>query len=76
MFAYQVEIINEGEATVQLLNRHWIITDAKGEVEEVRHVATNSKLPEVKISSDLWLFICGTCHAVNLHEELASHEWA
>ena len=35
-FLYTVQIVNEGEETVQLLNRHWIITDAGGEVEEVR----------------------------------------
>ena len=31
-----MEIINEGADTVQLLSRHWIITDAMGKVEEVR----------------------------------------
>jgi ApaG protein len=35
-FLYTVTIVNEGSATVQLLNRHWIITDATGHVEEVR----------------------------------------
>jgi ApaG protein len=36
LFAYQVTIANEGEHTVQLLTRHWVITDADGKVEEVR----------------------------------------
>jgi len=35
-FHYTVRISNEGEETVQLLSRHWIITDATGKVEEVR----------------------------------------
>ncbi|MCS6799889.1 MAG: Co2+/Mg2+ efflux protein ApaG [Myxococcota bacterium] len=35
-FAYTIRITNEGEATVQLLTRHWIITHADGHVEEVR----------------------------------------
>src|SRR5689334_3930462 len=35
-FAYTVLITNDGPATVQLLNRHWIITNADGHVEEVR----------------------------------------
>ncbi len=35
-FLYHIEIKNEGADTVQLLTRHWIITDAHGEVEEVR----------------------------------------
>jgi len=36
VFAYRIRIENTGEATVQLLSRHWIITDAEGKVEEVR----------------------------------------
>ncbi|HRI06885.1 MAG TPA: Co2+/Mg2+ efflux protein ApaG [Nannocystaceae bacterium] len=35
-FTYTIEITNEGEDTVQLLSRHWVITDANGKVEEVR----------------------------------------
>jgi len=35
-FIYTVRITNEGAETVQLVSRHWIITDANGEVEEVR----------------------------------------
>lgn len=35
-FAYTVVITNEGETTVQLVSRHWLITDASGKVEEVR----------------------------------------
>ena len=34
--AYGVEIENHGAETVQLLSRHWIITDATGRVEEVK----------------------------------------
>jgi ApaG protein len=35
-FYYTVRITNEGEETVQLLSRHWIITDARGKTEEVK----------------------------------------
>jgi ApaG protein len=35
-FLYTIRIANEGQDTVQLLTRHWIITDATGHVEEVR----------------------------------------
>lgn len=35
-FAYTIRIANQGEETVQLLTRHWLITDAAGRVEEVR----------------------------------------
>jgi ApaG protein len=36
MHIYHVRITNEGTQTVQLLARHWIITNARGEVEHVR----------------------------------------
>jgi len=35
-FAYRVRISNVGDDVVQLVTRHWIITDADGRVEEVR----------------------------------------
>jgi ApaG protein len=34
-FAYVVTIANEGHARVQLMRRHWIITDGNGAVREV-----------------------------------------
>jgi ApaG protein len=36
VFAYTITISNEGTRTAQLRTRHWIITDARGTVEEVR----------------------------------------
>ena len=36
LFAYTITISNTGDETAQLLTRHWIITDAEGEVQEVR----------------------------------------
>ena len=35
-FLYTIQISNEGGQTVQLLSRHWIITDGTGQVQEVR----------------------------------------
>jgi ApaG protein len=35
-FLYTVTISNEGDITAQLISRHWIITDATGQVQEVR----------------------------------------
>jgi ApaG protein len=35
-FAYRVRISNEGEETVQLVSREWIITDASGNTERVK----------------------------------------
>ncbi len=36
VFQYTVRITNISEETVQLLSRHWVITDALDHVEEVR----------------------------------------
>lgn len=36
LFAYTVHIANASNETVQLMSRHWIITDADGDVQEVR----------------------------------------
>ena len=36
LFHYTVRITNKREQVVQLLSRHWIITDATGKTEEVK----------------------------------------
>lgn len=36
VWAYRVRIENQGEKTVQLVNRYWRITDAEGRIQEVR----------------------------------------
>ncbi|CAN5383289.1 Co2+/Mg2+ efflux protein ApaG [soil metagenome] len=36
VWAYQVEIVNLSGSPIQLMSRHWTITDARGHVEEVR----------------------------------------
>lgn len=35
-FLYTITIANEGPDTVQLVSRHWVITDGSGHVEEVQ----------------------------------------
>jgi len=44
-FAYRILIANTGDETVQLISRHWIITDANGKVEEVRGPGVVGKQP-------------------------------
>lgn len=44
-FSYTIRISNEGATTVQLLTRHWTITDANGHVEEVRGPGVVGKQP-------------------------------
>jgi ApaG protein len=47
-FLYTVRITNEGAEVVQLLTRHWIITDGTGHVEEVRGPGVVGKQPVLK----------------------------
>ena len=36
VFQYTIRITNEGHETVQLVSRHWIITDASNDTEQVK----------------------------------------
>ena len=47
-FLYTITIANQGEEIVQLLTRHWIITDGSGRVEEVRGPGVVGKQPILK----------------------------
>jgi ApaG protein len=47
-FLYTVTITNEGEDTVQLVNRHWVIMNANGHVEEVRGPGVVGNQPTLK----------------------------
>lgn len=44
-FLYTIEISNQSEKTVQLISRHWIITDADNRVKEVRGLGVVGKQP-------------------------------
>jgi len=35
-FLYTITIVNESDLTLRLVSRHWLITNGRGEVEEVR----------------------------------------
>ncbi len=45
LFIYNIRIENHGSETVQLLTRHWIITDAAGRIEEVRGAGVVGQQP-------------------------------
>ena len=47
-FSYQILIENKGNFTAQLLSRHWIITDAFGQVEEVRGPGVVGLQPKIQ----------------------------
>ena len=45
VWAYRVQIENEGNETVQLLTRYWHITDGMGRVQEVRGAGVVGEQP-------------------------------
>jgi len=45
VFAYTIGIENKGQKPVQLLSRHWIITDDNEKVEEVRGTGVVGQQP-------------------------------
>ncbi len=47
-FSYTVRISNVGEAPVQLLARHWVITDASGEEQHVRGAGVAGEQPRLE----------------------------
>ena len=47
VFSYTVTIENHGQQSAQLLNRHWVITDGSGEVQEVRGAGVVGKQPHI-----------------------------
>lgn len=48
VWAYTIQLENNGEETVQLLNRHWKITDAHGLTQEVRGQGVIGEQPVLK----------------------------
>jgi ApaG protein len=48
LWAYRVTIENQGRETVQLLSRHWMITNARGEFTEVKGPGVIGKQPLLK----------------------------
>ncbi len=48
VFAYTITIENQNAPVSQLLNRHWIITDATGGVEEVQGEGVVGQQPVLK----------------------------
>lgn len=59
VWAYQVTITNGGEKTVQLLSRHWRITDALGRIQEVRGAGVVGEQPIIH-PGDSYTYTSGT----------------
>lgn len=47
-FAYTITITNSGEEAVRLINRHWIITNGRNRISEVRGEGVVGKQPLIE----------------------------
>jgi ApaG protein len=59
VWAYHVRIENKGSETVQLLRRHWKITDALGRVQEVKGAGVVGEQP-ILHPGDAYEYTSGT----------------
>ncbi len=50
-WAYTVEIANDGTVAVQILARHWVITDQHGRREDVRGIGVVGEQPVIEPGS-------------------------
>lgn len=48
VFSYTITLTNNGESTVQLISRHWVITDGNSQVQEVRGQGVVGEQPVLK----------------------------
>jgi ApaG protein len=48
VFAYTITLTNEGQHAVQLLSRHWIISDANNRVQEVKGAGVVGEQPVIR----------------------------
>jgi len=48
VFSYTITIRNEGGEAAQLLSRHWLITDANGNIQEVTGEGVVGEQPHLK----------------------------
>jgi ApaG protein len=48
VFAYTVSIENQGSQPARLIDRHWIITDSNGQIQEVRGQGVVGEQPHLR----------------------------
>ena len=48
VFSYTITIRNEGDAAARLMQRHWLVTDANGKVQEIHGDGVVGEQPHLK----------------------------
>lgn len=74
VFAYQIRIENHGPKTAQLRNRHWIITDAEGRIQEVRGPGVVGEHPTLA-PGEHFQYTSGTVLPTPVGSMHGSYEW-
>jgi ApaG protein len=59
VFAYTITIKNKGRQNVQLLTRHWVITDSNSKIQEVRGDGVVGEQPLLK-PGEQFVYTSGT----------------
>lgn len=59
VFAYTIQIANEGTEAAQLISRHWVITDAENRVQEVRGLGVVGEQPFLR-PGEMFEYTSGT----------------
>jgi ApaG protein len=62
VFAYTITITNTGSVPAQLISRHWVITDANNQVQEVKGMGVVGEQPYLR-PSETFEYTSGTAIA-------------
>jgi ApaG protein len=73
VFSYTITIRNTGSEPARLLNRHWIITDADGKVQEVRGEGVVGEQPYLR-PGESYRYTSGTMIATPVGSMQGSYE--
>jgi ApaG protein len=65
VFAYTITIRNTGSVAAQLISRHWVITDADSQVQEVRGLGVVGEQPLIK-PGEAYEYTSGTAIATQV----------
>ncbi|XTI72660.1 Co2+/Mg2+ efflux protein ApaG [Acidithiobacillus sp. AC3] len=74
VFAYQIRIENHGPKAAQLRNRHWIITDADGRIQEVRGPGVVGEQPTLA-PGERFQYTSGTVLSTPVGSMHGSYDW-
>jgi ApaG protein len=73
VFAYTITIRNVGSVPAQLISRHWIITDARSQVQEVRGLGVVGAQPLLK-PGESFEYTSGTAIATSVGTMRGSYQ--